>query len=559
MRKGTRCSSSLVGTLGSIAIAALVGPAISPAALLAQSSAPVPPEAPVRYDEDLLPPAFHAGRRALVRDLLPEGSVALFFSAPERNRQNDVAFEYRQDSDLLYLTGMTESGSVLLLAAEPVEVDGEEVTELLFVPARDPARETWTGRRFGPGRAQEALGIAKAVDASRFEEIIGPLLASRRLFHTRLPDGVPAGSALAKQLELVRERASLLSLPGGLSGFLATRILGVGSPQAFASARALVARVGGPDRMDDPQVRAMAKALTEAPALGDWLLWKRTNVDEKYADGTTLPAALARLRSVKTDEELALMRRAIDITADAQREAMRSIEPGMHEYEVEGLIEYVFRREGAEYTGFPSIVGSGENSVVLHYESNRRRMEAPDVVVMDIGAEYHGYSADITRTVPVDATFSEAQRAIYEIVLEAQAAGIEAARAGSPFFAPNQAAFGVVASGLKRLGLIEGIDGARRFLPHPVSHYLGLDVHDTGPYDELVPGQVITVEPGIYIPASADVDPKWWNIGVRIEDDVLVTDGDPVVLSEAAPRSVSDIEALMRETGIGNVPTGDGR
>jgi len=231
----------------------------------------------------------------------------------------------------------------------------------------------------------------------------------------------------------------------------------------------------------------------------------------------------------------------------------------MYEYEVEGLIEYIFRREGAEYTGFPSIVGSGENSVVLHYQTNRRRMKGPDLVVMDIGAEFHGYSADVTRTVPVNGSFSEAQRAIYEIVLEAQAAGIQAARAGNPFFGPNQAAFGVVVAGLRRLGLVEGIDEARRFLPHGVSHYIGLDVHDTGPYAALAPGQVITVEPGIYIPASTDIDPKWWNIGVRIEDDVLVTDGDPVVLSASAPRSIDDIEALMRETGIGNVPTGDAR
>jgi Xaa-Pro aminopeptidase len=252
---------------------------------------------------------------------------------------------------------------------------------------------------------------------------------------------------------------------------------------------------------------------------------------------------------VKTAEEMVLLQRAIDITAEAHREVMRQVEAGWAEYEIEALLEYVFKREGSESPGFQSIVGSGENSVILHYETNRRTTEPGDVVVIDIGAEYHGYSADVTRTIPVDGRFSTEQRAIYEIVLAAQEAGIAATTAGSMFFAPHQAAAVVLARGLAELGLIRGPTdqaGLSRFFMHGTSHYLGLDVHDVGTNGPLLPGTVITVEPGIYIAASEDIDPKWWNIGVRIEDDVLVTQSGPVVLSAGAPRGVEEIETLMR-------------
>ena len=259
---------------------------------------------------------------------------------------------------------------------------------------------------------------------------------------------------------------------------------------------------------------------------------------------------------LKTDAELTLLQRAIDITAAAHREAMKSIVPGMYEYEAEALIEYIFRRNGAESPGFPSIVGSGENAVVLHYNTNRRQMQADDMVVIDIGAEYHGYSADVTRSLPVDGTFSPEQKIIYELVLKAQQAGIEATRAGQAFGAPHLAAARVIADGLLELGLIQNEKEVRTFFMHGTSHYLGLYVHDVGTRESLVPGTVITVEPGIYISPSPEIDPKWWNIGVRIEDDVLVTGGDPVVMSISAPRTVEDIEALMRQRGLGNEPAG---
>jgi Xaa-Pro aminopeptidase len=270
------------------------------------------------------------------------------------------------------------------------------------------------------------------------------------------------------------------------------------------------------------------------------------------SQGSALRAILSDLRMIKTDEEMTLLRRAIDITAEAHRAVMQQVEPGWAEYEIEALVEYTFKKEGAEHPGFPSIVGSGENAVILHYESNRRTTRPGDVVVIDIGAEYHGYTADVTRTVPVDGVYSPEQRAIYELVYRAQEAGIEATRAGSDFGAPHQAAAQVLATGLAELGLIPSptdAQGLRRFFMHGTSHYLGLDVHDVGSRGPLQPGTVITVEPGLYVPAADDIDPKWWNIGVRIEDDVLVTDGDPVMLSADVPRQIDEVEALMARPG----------
>ncbi len=445
-------------------------------------------DAPVRYDDDLPSAEFHRERRQAVLDTLPGNAVAIFFSAPQRTRQNDVHFEYRQSSDLLYLTGTHEPGSVLVMAPEGITVDGERVTELLFVPPREPSEEVWTGRRFGADRAERELGVEKAVPYDRFEEILDPVLddASRRVFHLPLPVGVEEGDPLESQLSFFRDR-----------------------------------------------VRPTGSSNGTAPA-----------------DSTLLRRHLNRLRTIKTEEEMRLLRRAIDITEEAHREVMRAIVPGMHEYEAEALIEYVFKRNGAEYPGFPSIVGSGENAVILHYQTNRRQMEADDVVVMDVGAEYHGYTADITRTVPVDGTFSEEQRRIYELVLQAQEAAIEATRAGNAFTAPHQAAGEVLAEGLAELGFISGPrdrEGLRRFFMHGTSHYLGLDVHDVGTGGPLEPGTVITVEPGLYIAPDPDIEPRWWNIGVRIEDDVLVTGDGPVILSDGAPKEVAEVEALMGE------------
>jgi Xaa-Pro aminopeptidase len=212
----------------------------------------------------------------------------------------------------------------------------------------------------------------------------------------------------------------------------------------------------------------------------------------------------------------------------------------------------MFKKDGSEYVGYPSIVGGGENSCILHYETNRKKLESGNLLVIDAGAEYHGYTADITRTLPVDGTFSPEEKAIYNIVLEAQEAGIKACKAGSEFRATHKAAVAVIQKRLLELGVIKDSNDFMKYFFHGTSHYLGLDVHDAGNYGRLAPGQIITVEPGIYIPAGSPCDKKWWNIGVRIEDDVLITTGEPEVLSGKLPKKAEEVEALMKEESLFN-------
>ena len=518
-----------------------------------------PPEPPVRYDADLLPPAFHESRRVAVLEALPKHGVAVFFSSPVRVRENDVDYEYRQDSDLYYLTGTTEPGTILLLAPGGIEIDGTTTQELLLVPPRNAYSEVWVGRRFGADRAQTTLGVEKAVSNERFGEVMAKLAAEpkRRFFHLPLPEGAASDTDLGRQLDVFTSHVRTLDLRGNFLAQNALRLmLSATTPERFTQAKQIVTGRLAADDFDDPTLREAYAAFVDAPDVTAWQRWQNEKLEANFADAVLLRDTLTRLRMVKTQAEMVVLQRAIDITTAAHREAMRSIEPGMHEYEVEALVEYIFRRNGAQDPGFPSIVASGENATILHYNTNRRPMTADDLVVIDIGAEVHGDTADVTRTLPVDGTFSDEQRAIYQLVLEAQQAGIEAAQAGRPYMAPGQAATRIIEAGLRELGLLQSGDDVRAFFMHGTSHYLGLYVHDVGDYGPLQPGQVITVEPGIYISPSPDVDPKWWHIGVRIEDDILITEDGPVNLSQSAPRAPAAVEALMRERGLGNEPAG---
>jgi Xaa-Pro aminopeptidase len=274
---------------------------------------------------------------------------------------------------------------------------------------------------------------------------------------------------------------------------------------------------------------------------------KKTGYPPGNGDVSGLVRAMSELREIKQPEEIALMRKAIKMSCDGHNEIMRAIVPGMHEYEVQSIGEYVWKRNGAEYVGYPSICGGGENSIILHYESNRKKLSSGDVQLNDMGAEYHGYSADVTRTIPVNGKFSAQQKEIYELVLKAQQAGIDICNPGNDFQAAHHAAVAVISKGLVDLGIIKSESDYKNYFFHGTSHYLGLDVHDAGTRGKLKPGVVLTVEPGIYIPEGSPCDPKWWNIGVRIEDDILVTETGHENLSESSPRTVEAIEAMMKE------------
>ena len=271
------------------------------------------------------------------------------------------------------------------------------------------------------------------------------------------------------------------------------------------------------------------------------------NIFNKGLNHNEITNWMAKLREVKTKEELVLLRKAISITCDAQNELMKVLKPEMKEFQAEAVVEAVFKIYGAEYPGYPSIVGAAENSCILHYTTNRKTMKGNHLLLSDVGAEYHGYTADVTRTIPVDGKYSKEEKIIYNIVLEAQNKAIAECKAGNPFYITNTIATTVVSQRLQEIGLIKSPFELRRYFMHGTSHYLGLDVHDLGTYGELQPNTVITVEPGIYIKEGSPCDPKWWNIGVRIEDDILITDGEPENLSGCVPRTIKEIEAAMKK------------
>ncbi len=440
------------------------------------------------YDADYLSSKFHKQNRVKLRNKMPDNSVAVFFANPIRNRSNDIDFEYHQDPNFYYLTGFNESNSILIIFSKPKVIDGEKVSELLFVPKKDPSKEMWLGNRLGQEKAQNELGITKVYSTADFRDI-----------------------------DLKLEEADLISYSMNTESL-----------------------------KDDPfQKEDMYNLRRQFEA-------KLFKADDDNIKRSQYVVWMSKLREEKTKEELMLMRKAIDITCEAQKELMRALKPGMKEYQSEAIVEFIFKLRGAEYPGFPSIEGSGANSCVLHYQTNRKQMIGANLLVSDVGAEYHGYTADVTRTLPVDGKFSEEEAILYNLVLKAQNDGIAVAQVGANFWDTNIAATTTISQGLMKLGIIESPIELKRYFMHGTSHYLGLDVHDVGTYGKLKENTVITVEPGIYIAEGSPCDKKWWNIGIRIEDDILITKDGPENLSDCIPRSIEEIEQLMQEKSFLN-------
>lgn len=438
-----------------------------------------------RFDTDGVPAQRHRERRETLLRNHSGKSLILLLSADVRNRQNDVDYEYRQNSNFLYLTGGTESSCALVLIPGGASVDGEVRDEVFFVRPRDTRRESWTGVSMGVREAKEHLGVKHAVEYSRLSTVLDSLLVGRDTLF--IASGLPTQS-LANPL-------------------LTTRL---SAEQAIKDKL----HANHPD------------------------LFIRTTLSD-----------MGVMREVKDEHEIRLLQRAINISIEGHLATIRAAVPGIKEYQLEAVMEHGFKFNGAEDVGYPSIVGSGYNACILHYQSNRRTTRLGDLVLADCGAEYHGYTADITRTFPVNGTYSPEQRMIYDIVLEAQDSGIARCRAGNPFRSPHRAAMDVVQQRLLERGIIKEAKEAEQYFMHGTSHYLGLDVHDAGTGGALKPRVVLTVEPGIYIPKGSPCDARWWDIGVRIEDDILVTEGDPINMSGALPRKAEDIEALMRNNG----------
>ncbi|MCB1730522.1 MAG: Xaa-Pro aminopeptidase [Halieaceae bacterium] len=430
--------------------------------------------------------AEFARRRKNLMALMEPNSIAIIPSAPEQMRSRDTEHPYRQDSDFYYLSGFAEPQAVLVLA--PGRRHGQYV---MFCRERDPDMELWHGYRAGPEGACADFGADDAFPIGDIDDILPGLIEGRERVYYSMGRSADFDRQIMSWVNSIRSKESTGAVPPG--------------------------------------------------------------------EFTDLNHFVHELRLVKSAAEQRLMRRAGEITARGHKRAMAHCAPGRYEYQLEAELLHEFGASGARYPAYPCIVGSGPNACTLHYLENSRAMRDGELVLIDAGCELQYYASDVTRTFPVNGRFSGEQRALYEVVLAAQAAAIAAIRPGNNWNQPHDASVRVITQGLADLGLLKGrVDGLikreayREFYMHRVGHWLGLDVHDVGDYRvgdswrQLEAGMVMTVEPGIYVsPHNRRVARKWRGIGIRIEDDVLVTADGCEVLTDGVPKAVAEIEALM--------------
>jgi Xaa-Pro aminopeptidase len=433
-------------------------------------------------------PKVFAKRRAQLMQSMG-GGVAILPAAPARLRNRDVDYPYRPDSDFYYLTHFPEPEACAVLI--PGRAHGEYI---LFCRERNPEKEIWEGRRAGLEGAREVFGADDAFPIDDIDEILPGLLENREKVFYSMGRNADFDNRLMHWVN---------------------------------------------------EVRAKSRNGVHAPG--------------EFVD---LNHLLHEMRLFKGAEEIRLMKRAAKVSVQAHRRAMQVCRPGLMEYELEAELLYEFRKGGSPFPAYPPIVGGGANGCVLHYTENNSELRDGDLLLIDAGAEIDGYAADITRTFPVNGKFSGVQKAVYEIVLAAQLAAIAQVKPGQHWNEPHETAVRVLTQGLKDLGLLQGdVSGHiengdyKRFYMHRTGHWLGMDVHDVGDYKVdgvwrlLEPGMVLTIEPGLYIAGGAkDIDPRWWNIGIRVEDDVLVTREGNEALSRDVPKAVDEIEALMKHS-----------
>lgn len=500
---------------------------------------------------DLLPPTFHKSRREALRKLMPPKSVAVFFASPIRNRANDVDYIYHQDPDFYYLTGYTEPNAVFVLFSENQKDSlGNDFNELFYAQSRDPQREQWDGKRLGAEGVKTTLGIEQAFDHKEFKNKVIPFNQFTKVFFVDFKNDVRNtndASDLFDLIETFKNKAGIPSNYNAAKEALYKQLREVTEENYLLLAEGLFAKYGrNPSLRSDPFFQAFIKAGNGLEAIK---VVKSIPLLPENLDATSLNQFLGQLRMIKTPEEIKLLRKAIDVSCIGQNEVMKAMHPKMSEMEIKGIHEFVYRKYGSEFEGYPSIVGSGHNACVLHYIENNRQTVSTDLVLMDLGAEYHGYTADITRTIPGDGTFSTEQAAIYDLVYQAQEAAFKICKPGTAIRETTRVSREIIDKGLAKLGIIK--EGEKHpYFPHGVSHHIGLDVHDRSASPNLAGNMVITVEPGIYIPANSPCDPKWWRIGVRIEDDILITKTGYELLSAKTPRKIQDIEKLMKEKSV---------
>ena len=426
---------------------------------------------------------IYKNRRNNLKDLLPENSVLLIPGADTQYRNADSSFPFRQDSNFYYMSGFCEPASLMAIVNNK---DG--INSIVFVPPKDKLKEIWDGYRAGPIGAVEDFLFDKAFDNTHID--------------TMLPD-------------ILHGSEQVLYPIGKKSGF-------------------------------DQKVIDWTTAASSKD---------RHSKSINIMDASSL---IGNIRLIKDDHEIDLIRKACDISAEAHIAAMKAVKEGDSEQNIEGLYIHEFSKRGARYPAYNPIVAGGENACVLHYVENNQMLNDSDLLLVDAGCEYEMYAADITRTFPVSGKFSEEQLKVYEIVLEAMNAAIDCVKEGNSVMKPQEISEKVITEGLVKIGLLEGDpeelhkSGAYKdFYMHKIGHWLGLDVHDAGDYMEgsdfikFKPGMITTIEPGIYISSSMDVDDKWKGIGVRIEDDILVTKDGNENLTKKVPSDPHEIESLM--------------
>ena len=427
---------------------------------------------------------IHAKHRKQLMRMVGEGGIAILPAAPLRTRNRDVEYPFRQDSDFYYLSGFPEPEAVVVLV--PGRPAGEYI---MFCRDRDPEHEVWHGRRYGPEGAIELFGANDAFPIDDIDDILPGLMEQcERVYYT------------------------------------------MGLDPAF-----------------DKRVMDWVNTLRKQSRSGAHVPYEFVSLDYLLHD----------MRLFKSRDEIRLMKKAAKITVQAHIRAMQICEPGMYEYQLDAEILHEFQRNGAGWA-YPSIVGGGANGCILHYTENKDMLKDGDLVLIDAGAEYQGYDADITRAFPVNGRYTEAQKEIFDLVVEANLEATKQVKPGNHWNDPHDAAVRVLTRGMVDLGLLKGSvpklikDGAyKKYYMHRTGHWLGLDVHDVGDYkldDQwrlLEPGMALTIEPGLYIPHGSRGAKRWWDIGIRIEDDVVVTKDGHEVLTEALPKTTQEIEAIM--------------
>jgi Xaa-Pro aminopeptidase len=505
---------------------------------------------------DYLSADFHKERRAVLRAKMPENSVAVVFANPLRNRANDVDYVFHQDPNFYYLTGYREPNGVLVLFSEnQIDEKGNSYNEILYVQKRDPRAEQWNGKRLGVEGAIKELGFLKAMNASEFIKSTLNFKNFDNVFVEKFNDDYRnlGGADIYDLVKSFKEKAGYTPsiYLSEVKKYVYTNV--ADTPiKSSANVINIIDRLSSKYKeiKDDALIKEYKTAETdvlrkEIKQKIKLALKPNTNIDVDF-----LPENLATMREIKTAEELKLLTKAIRISAIGQNEVMKAMKPHMSETELQGIHEFVYKKYGAEYEGYPSIVGAGNNGCILHYIENNKTKVGNDLVLMDLGAEYRGYTADVTRTIPANGKFTKEQKEIYDLVYKAQEAGIEKYTLGTSMRVPNQIARKIINQGLFELGIISSVNEKHNYFPHGTSHHIGLDVHDPGNYGNFEKNMVVTMEPGIYIPDGSPCDKKWWGIAVRIEDDILVTDGAPVNLSKEAPRKSGEIEKMMAKKSV---------